>query len=254
MGPLKEPKAFRTAFLDASRPSPSGHLAGGEAAPHPFARFLGAQILAVPLAFLPPTRWLGGDSCLWMTCLIIFGVLLCLLLSLTQRRVRQQRSQEAEPFPVAPPEQVKRLLDHQNGKLFIRSPGAAMLIRGPLAEREGFPGNKAGGPDLLIRTTGNAVAVRHPEGWRCFQVEETAVTELREGDMILLEEDQTVPADGEVLEGFARVDESAVTGETSSVCREAGTVQSAVVRGSRILPGRLLVRVSGAEAYALPAP
>ncbi len=67
---------------------------------------------------------------------------------------------------------------------------------------------------------------------------------LRRGDVILVEAGDTIPADGEVIVGIASVDESAVTGESAPVIREAGGDRSAVTGGTRLLSDWLLVRVS----------
>ena len=67
---------------------------------------------------------------------------------------------------------------------------------------------------------------------------------LRRGDVILVETGDTIPADGEVVVGIASVDESAITGESAPVIREAGGDRSAVTGGTRLLSDWLLVRVS----------
>ena len=69
-------------------------------------------------------------------------------------------------------------------------------------------------------------------------------TQLRQGDMFLVEAGDLIPADGEVVEGIASVDESAVTGESAPVIRESGGDRSAVTGGTRILSDWLVVRVS----------
>lgn len=72
----------------------------------------------------------------------------------------------------------------------------------------------------------------------------TASTSLRQGDMYLVETGDIIPADGEIIAGIASVDESAVTGESAPVIREAGGDRSAVTGGTRLLSDWLLVRVS----------
>jgi K+-transporting ATPase ATPase B chain len=67
---------------------------------------------------------------------------------------------------------------------------------------------------------------------------------LKKGDLVLVEAGDVVPADGEVLEGVASVDESAITGESAPVIREAGGDFSAVTGGTRVLSDWLVVRVS----------
>jgi K+-transporting ATPase ATPase B chain len=74
--------------------------------------------------------------------------------------------------------------------------------------------------------------------------DQVAGTELRRGDMVLVETGNVIPSDGEVIEGVASVDESAVTGESAPVIRESGGDRSAVTGGTRVLSDWLVLRVS----------
>jgi len=74
-------------------------------------------------------------------------------------------------------------------------------------------------------------------------------TDLRQGDLYFAEAGDTLPADGEIVEGIASVDESAVTGESAPVIRESGGDRSAVTGGTRILSDWLIVRVSADPGY-----
>jgi K+-transporting ATPase ATPase B chain len=67
---------------------------------------------------------------------------------------------------------------------------------------------------------------------------------LRKGDLILVSAGEIIPADGEIIEGAAMVDESAITGESAPVLREAGGDRSAVTGGTRVLSDRIRVRVT----------
>jgi potassium-transporting ATPase ATP-binding subunit len=69
-------------------------------------------------------------------------------------------------------------------------------------------------------------------------------TQLRRGDVVLVEAGDYVPADGEVIEGAASVDESAITGESAPVIRESGGDFSAVTGGTRLLSDWIVVRVT----------
>jgi K+-transporting ATPase ATPase B chain len=69
-------------------------------------------------------------------------------------------------------------------------------------------------------------------------------TALRKGDMFLVEAGEVIPADGEVVEGVASVDESAITGESAPVIRESGGDFSSVTGGTRVLSDWLVVRVT----------
>jgi K+-transporting ATPase ATPase B chain len=69
-------------------------------------------------------------------------------------------------------------------------------------------------------------------------------TELRKGDVFIVHASESIPADGEVIDGVASVDESAITGESAPVIREAGGDFSAVTGGTRVLSDWLVVRVT----------
>jgi K+-transporting ATPase ATPase B chain len=69
-------------------------------------------------------------------------------------------------------------------------------------------------------------------------------TELRKGDAVLVEAGDIIPADGEVIEGVASIDESAITGESAPVIRESGGDFSAVTGGTRVLSDWLVMRVA----------
>ena len=69
-------------------------------------------------------------------------------------------------------------------------------------------------------------------------------TELKKGDVVLVETGEVIPADGEVVEGIASVDESAITGESAPVIRESGGDRSAVTGGTKVLSDWLVVRVT----------
>jgi len=67
---------------------------------------------------------------------------------------------------------------------------------------------------------------------------------LKKGDIVLVAAREVIPADGEVIEGVATVDESAITGESAPVIREAGGDRSAVTGGTRVLSDRIKIRVT----------
>jgi K+-transporting ATPase ATPase B chain len=66
---------------------------------------------------------------------------------------------------------------------------------------------------------------------------------LRKGDTVVVEAGQVIPGDGEVIEGIASVDESAITGESAPVIRESGGDRSAVTGGTKVLSDRIVVRI-----------
>lgn len=69
-------------------------------------------------------------------------------------------------------------------------------------------------------------------------------TELRKGDLVLVEAGELIPSDGEVVEGVASVDESAITGESAPVIKEAGGDFSSVTGGTRVVSDGIRVRVT----------
>jgi K+-transporting ATPase ATPase B chain len=74
--------------------------------------------------------------------------------------------------------------------------------------------------------------------------EDVAAEQLRKDDLVLVSAGEIIPADGEIIEGVATVDESAITGESAPVIREAGGDRSAVTGGTRVLSDRIIVRVT----------
>ncbi|MGV9405407.1 potassium-transporting ATPase subunit KdpB [Streptomyces sp. NPDC003667] len=74
--------------------------------------------------------------------------------------------------------------------------------------------------------------------------EEVAGTRLRLGDHVVVEAGETIPGDGDVVEGIASVDESAITGESAPVIRESGGDRSAVTGGTKVLSDRIVVRIT----------
>ncbi|WP_067574684.1 potassium-transporting ATPase subunit KdpB [Nocardia acidivorans] len=74
--------------------------------------------------------------------------------------------------------------------------------------------------------------------------EQVAATELRRGDFVIVEAGQVIPGDGDVVEGIASVDESAITGESAPVIRESGGDRSAVTGGTTVLSDRVVVKIT----------
>ena len=69
-------------------------------------------------------------------------------------------------------------------------------------------------------------------------------TQLRLGDHVVVEAGETIPGDGDVVEGVASVDESAITGESAPVIRESGGDRSAVTGGTKVLSDRIVVQIT----------
>ncbi len=92
----------------------------------------------------------------------------------------------------------------------------------------------------LRRTRADTPARRLRHG----REEAVAATALRKGDEVVVEAGQVIPGDGDIIEGIASVDESAITGESAPVIRESGGDRSAVTGGTRVLSDRIVVRIS----------
>ena len=69
-------------------------------------------------------------------------------------------------------------------------------------------------------------------------------TELRKGDIVICEAGEIIPSDGEVIDGIASVDESAITGESAPVIRESGGDRSAVTGGTKVLSDRIIISIT----------
>nr|WP_245938963.1 potassium-transporting ATPase subunit KdpB [Actinacidiphila glaucinigra] len=101
--------------------------------------------------------------------------------------------------------------------------------------------------ETLRRTKTHTVARRLTD-WRpgatSPREEEAAASDLRLGDHVVVEAGQIIPGDGDVVEGVASVDESAITGESAPVIRESGGDRSAVTGGTKVLSDRIVVRIT----------
>jgi K+-transporting ATPase ATPase B chain len=76
------------------------------------------------------------------------------------------------------------------------------------------------------------------------QVAWVLATDLRTGDIVCCEAGDVIPSDGEVIEGIASVDESAITGESAPVIRESGGDRSAVTGGTKVISDRIVIRIT----------
>ncbi len=95
--------------------------------------------------------------------------------------------------------------------------------------------------DTLRRARAETMARRlRPDG----STDTLPGSKLRTGDMVLVKAGEFIPGDGEVIEGVASVDESAITGESAPVIREAGGDRSAVTGGTRVLSDEIKIRIT----------
>jgi K+-transporting ATPase ATPase B chain len=101
--------------------------------------------------------------------------------------------------------------------------------------------------ETLRRTKRETMARRligWTEGQTQIRVEEVPGTGLTLGDHVVVEAGEIIPGDGDVVEGVASVDESAITGESAPVIRESGGDRSAVTGGTKVLSDRIVVKIT----------
>jgi K+-transporting ATPase ATPase B chain len=94
--------------------------------------------------------------------------------------------------------------------------------------------------DNLRKSRTETVAHRFVNG----HTEDVAAPDLRKDDVVMVSAGEFIPGDGEIIEGVASVDESAITGESAPVIREAGGDRSAVTGGTRVLSDQIKVRIT----------
>jgi potassium-transporting ATPase ATP-binding subunit len=99
-----------------------------------------------------------------------------------------------------------------------------------------------------LRRTKRETVARRLTGWKpgdtTYRVEDVPGTALDIGDIVIVEAGQVIPGDGDVIEGVASVDESAITGESAPVIRESGGDRSAVTGGTRVLSDQIIVKIT----------
>lgn len=98
--------------------------------------------------------------------------------------------------------------------------------------------------DALRSSRKDVQAKRLREPKRDAASDVVAASQLRKGDVVLVEPNEYIPADGEVIEGIASVNEAAITGESAPVIRESGGDRSSVTGGTLVLSDWLIVRIS----------
>ena len=100
--------------------------------------------------------------------------------------------------------------------------------------------------DTLRRMRAETEARRlNPDGTETL----VAAAELTMGDLVVCEAGDLIPSDGEIVEGIASVDESAITGESAPVIRESGGDRSAVTGGTKVLSDRIVVRITAERGH-----
>lgn len=91
------------------------------------------------------------------------------------------------------------------------------------------------------------IIARKLEGRREVQI---GGNDLRKGDLVVCEAGDIIPADGDVIEGIASVDESAITGESAPVIRESGGDRSAVTGGTKVLSDRIVIKITSEQGHS----
>ena len=97
--------------------------------------------------------------------------------------------------------------------------------------------------DSLRRARHDTAAYRRTEDGH---IEEVSSTDLKPGELVVVEAGQMIPSDGEIIEGVASINEAAITGESAPVIREAGGDRSSVTGGTVVLSDRIVVRITHA--------
>jgi potassium-transporting ATPase ATP-binding subunit len=101
-----------------------------------------------------------------------------------------------------------------------------------------------------LRRARTQTVARRAQGWtpgaapESLRIDEVPATSLVLGDFVVIEAGETIPGDGDVVEGVASVDESAITGESAPVIRESGGDRSSVTGGTRVLSDRIVVEIT----------
>ncbi|MCL5283789.1 MAG: potassium-transporting ATPase subunit KdpB [Armatimonadetes bacterium] len=137
---------------------------------------------------------------------------------------------------------LKGLIEHSNETLFV---GQVMVwlwftvLFANFAEAMAEGRGKAQADSL--RKAKTETMARKMSGGR---EQKVPATQLHKGDTVVCDAGDIIPGDGEVIEGIASVDESAITGESAPVIRESGGDRSAVTGGTKVLSDRILIRIT----------
>ncbi|RII41031.1 potassium-transporting ATPase subunit B [Galactobacter valiniphilus] len=218
-------------------PEPERPTSGGDSQPQ---RALGARALwaALPLALrkLDPRR-------MWrrpVLFIVELGALLLTALAIAEPFLAP--SETATPIPGGFTWAIAAWL--WATVLFGNLAEAVAEGRGK-AQADSLRKTRSETPARVLATSGAGAWDRSadPAGRRA-TLEERASSALTIGDVVLVEAGDVIPGDGDVVHGVASVDESAITGESAPVVREAGGDRSAVTGGTRVLSDRILVRIT----------
>ncbi|MFD1934551.1 potassium-transporting ATPase subunit KdpB [Nonomuraea mangrovi] len=95
-----------------------------------------------------------------------------------------------------------------------------------------------------LRAAKRDTTARRLRGRASTEWDTVGAAELKQGDFVVVEAGETIPGDGDVVEGIASVDESAITGESAPVIRESGGDRSAVTGGTKVLSDKIIVQIT----------
>jgi potassium-transporting ATPase ATP-binding subunit len=98
--------------------------------------------------------------------------------------------------------------------------------------------------DSLRKAREETIAKKIPDENSPNRIKEVLSSQLRKGDLFLCEAGDVIPMDGEIVKGIATIDESAITGESAPVIREAGGDKSSVTGGTKVLSDQIIVKVT----------
>lgn len=162
------------------------------------------SVLTTVLAITKPGDWFGWAITAWLWLTTIFA-------NLAEAVAEGRGKAQADTLRKAKTDSVARRLIRRNAE--------------PVTE------NRAAGSGAGT-SAGAGVEERVPG------------TDLRVGDLVVCEAGDTIPGDGDVVEGVASVDESAITGESAPVIRESGGDRSAVTGGTKVLSDRIVIKIT----------
>ncbi|HZM79729.1 MAG TPA: potassium-transporting ATPase subunit KdpB [Candidatus Limnocylindrales bacterium] len=95
-----------------------------------------------------------------------------------------------------------------------------------------------------LRNAKKDTVARRLANWPDLTEDQVPAPQLKQGDVVVCEAGDTIPGDGDVIEGIASVDESAITGESAPVIRESGGDRSAVTGGTKVLSDRIVIKIT----------
>jgi K+-transporting ATPase ATPase B chain len=125
-----------------------------------------------------------------------------------------------------------------------RGKAQADALRKTRQETPAYRVRDRGAVERVMATPGRVTGPEREPTTRDLPIEETVSTALGEGDLVVVEAGVYIPGDGEIVAGVASVDESAITGESAPVIREAGGDRSGVTGGTRVLSDRIVVEIT----------